>query len=84
MRPHPHPSFLPFLKNGTRFLPCVIPVTFALPDGSLADWTPCSTLPADNYCWHRGGVFEYYIYQSPAGELKVVEGFPPAIGLLVE
>jgi hypothetical protein len=59
-------------------------VTHALLDGSLADWTLCDALPADYYCWHRGGVFEYYVYQSPTGEFKIVEGFPPAIGLLVE
>jgi WD40 repeat protein len=59
-------------------------VTFALPDGTLADWPPCSSLPASNYCWHRGGLFEYFVYRAPDGNFQVVEGLPPAVGLLVE
>jgi hypothetical protein len=57
-------------------------VTFSLPDGSLADWQPCLSLPAGYYCEHRGGIFEYYVHQTPDGEFKIVEGFPPAIALL--
>jgi hypothetical protein len=59
-------------------------VTFALPDGSLADWTPCHSLPADYHCMHRGGVFEYFVLRDSDGSFKVVEGLPPAIALLIE
>jgi WD40 repeat protein len=59
-------------------------VTFALPDGSLADWSPCNSLPADYYCPHRGGIFEYYVYQTPEGGFKIVESLPPSIALLLK
>lgn len=59
-------------------------VTFALPDGSLADWTPCHSLPDDYYCTHRGGAFEYFVLRDSDGSFKVVEGLPPAIALFIE
>lgn len=59
-------------------------ITFSLPDGSLADWPTCSSIPADHYCWHRGGTFIYYVYQTPEGSFKIVEGYPPAVSFLLE
>ncbi len=59
-------------------------ITFALPDGSLADWPPCSSVPASHFCWHRGGVFEYFVLQTSDGSYKIVEGLPPAVGLFIE
>ncbi len=57
-------------------------VTFSLPDGSLADWQPCNSLPADYYCLHRGGVFEYFVHRTTEGDFMIVEGLPPAIALI--
>jgi hypothetical protein len=59
-------------------------VTFAGPDGEVAEWPLCTGVTETQFCYRRDGMFEYYVRRQADGSFRIIGGLPPAIDLRFE
>ena len=49
-------------------------VTFAGPDGQVAEWPLCAGVPLSKYCYRRDSMFKYYVRRQPDGATRSSAG----------